>query len=74
MKTVEEYGDGELLGFNAVATKLLGVVTAPIQNALINKQPQVHHRRWMLNVHVHVLCMPQALSQFILYTRRVGSG
>lgn len=42
MKTVEEYGDGELLGFNAVATKLLGVVTAPIQNALVNKQLQVY--------------------------------
>ena len=41
MKTLEESEDGELLGFNAVATKLLGVVTAPIQNALISKQPQV---------------------------------
>lgn len=42
MKTLEENGgEGELLGFNAVATKLLGVVTAPIQNALISKQTQV---------------------------------
>ena len=43
MKTLEENGgEGELLGFNAVATKLLGVVTAPIQNALNSKQTQVH--------------------------------
>lgn len=43
VKTLEENGgEGELLGFNAVATKLLGVVTAPIQNALISKQTQVH--------------------------------
>lgn len=42
MKTLEENeGEGELLGFNAVATKLLGVVTAPIQNALNSKQTQV---------------------------------
>lgn len=43
VKTLEENGgEGELLGFNAVATKLLGVVTAPIQNALISKQTQVY--------------------------------
>ena len=42
-KTLEENGEGELLGFNAVATKLLGVVTAPIQNALSSKQTQVQH-------------------------------
>ena len=42
MKTLEENeGEGELLGFNAVATKLLGVVTAPIQSALNSKQTQV---------------------------------
>lgn len=42
MKTLEENGgEGELLGFNAVATKLLGVVTAPIQNALSSRQAQV---------------------------------
>ena len=44
MKTLEENGgEGELLGFNAVATKLLGVVTAPIQNALSSRQAQVNY-------------------------------
>jgi hypothetical protein len=37
----EENEDGELLGFNIVATKLLGIVTAPIQSALATKLPQV---------------------------------
>ena len=50
MKTLEENGgEGELLGFNAVATKLLGVVTAPIQNALNSKQTQVWLQRNTLN-------------------------
>lgn len=37
----EENEDGELLGFNIVATKLLGIVTAPIKNALATNLPQV---------------------------------
>lgn len=37
----EENEDGELLGFNIVATKLLGIVTAPIHLALATKLPQV---------------------------------
>ena len=37
----EENDDGELLGFNAVAAKLLGIVTAPIHSALVTKQPNV---------------------------------
>lgn len=42
LKTLEENEEGELLGFNAVATKLLGVVTAPIQSALNSSHTQVH--------------------------------
>lgn len=37
----EEDDGGELLGFNAVASKLLAVVTAPIHSALVSGQPQV---------------------------------
>jgi len=37
----EEDDRGELLGFNAVASKLLAVVTAPIHSALVSRQPQV---------------------------------
>jgi hypothetical protein len=54
MKTLEENGgEGELLGFNAVATKLLGVVTAPIQNALSSKQTQVELHN-CVKLHVHL--------------------
>lgn len=52
MKTLEENEGGELLGFSAVATKLLGVVTAPIQSALNSTQPQVPH--YCVYTHVHV--------------------
>ncbi len=41
MSMQEENEDGELLCFSAVATKLLGIVTAPVRYALITKQTQV---------------------------------
>ncbi len=37
----EENEDGQLLGFNAVATKLLAIVTAPIHSALLSQQTEV---------------------------------
>ena len=56
MKTLEENGgEGELLGFNAVATKLLGVVTAPIQNALISKQTQVELHRCSYYIKLYLI-------------------
>ena len=61
LKTLEENEEGELLGFNAVATKLLGVVTAPIQSALNSGQIQVHapvHGPVHGHVHTCVMCLP----------------
>lgn len=48
----EENEDGELLGFNLVATKLLGIVTAPVRNTLITKVPQV---RLMMTGHMTLM-------------------
>lgn len=51
----EENEDGELLGFNVIATKLLGIVTAPIHTALTTKLLQVCLLQCHVTCHMRIM-------------------